>query len=184
MGAPLKTLLEESSQSCTSQTGTRRTVEFACELFPMRSGKQPDRCWPLIGHKKQTSIRICHGTGSLIVLSPGLARPFLKTFAAFFPDSQRKQAILFFYIAHNVLLTPFPFQFYVSPQCFYSLLHNFYYFPSSMFFIPLLHLHLHLLISIVFSPPPPPPHFYCFPSTTPTSTTTTFWCLWEDTKGG
>ena len=38
-----------------------------------------------------------------------------------------------------------------------------------MFFIPLLH--LHLLISIVFSPPPPPPpppppHFYCFPSTT------------------
>ena len=47
----MKTLLEESSQSCTSQTGTRRTVEFAGELLPMRSGKQPDRCWPLIGHK-------------------------------------------------------------------------------------------------------------------------------------
>ena len=48
----MKTLLEESSQSCTSQTGTPRTVEFTGELLPMRSGKQPDRCWPLIGHEK------------------------------------------------------------------------------------------------------------------------------------
>ena len=64
---------------------TRRTVQFAGELLPMRSGKQPDRFWPLIGHKKRTSIRICRGTGSLIVLSPGLSHPFLKNFAPFFP---------------------------------------------------------------------------------------------------
>ena len=75
----------------------------------------------------------------------------------------------FFYsLLHNFIIFP--------PQCFYSLLHNFYYFPSSMFFIPLLH--LHLLISIVFSPPPPLPHVYCFPSTTTTTTTTTtFYCF-------
>ena len=36
--------------------------------------------------QKQTSIRICRRTGSLIVLSPGLSCPFLKTLAAFFPD--------------------------------------------------------------------------------------------------
>ena len=66
----------------------------------------------------------------------------------------------FFYsLLHKFIIFP--------PQCFYSLLHNFYYFPSSMFFIPLLH--LHLLISIVFTPPPPPRHFYCFPSTTTTT---------------
>ena len=53
----------------------------------------------------------------------------------------------FFYIAHNVLLTPLPFQFCFppppSPQflSFSLLLHNF----------------------IVFPPPPPPPHlFYIF----------------------
>ena len=70
----------------------------------------------------------------------------------------------FFYsLLHNFIIFP--------PQCFYSLLHNFYYFPSSMFLIPLLLLHLHLLISIVFSSPPPPPHFYCFSSTTTPITT-------------
>ena len=77
----------------------------------------------------------------------------------------------FFYsLLHNFIIFP--------PQCFYSLLHNVYYFPSSMFFIPLLHhhLHLHLLISIVFPPPPPPPppHFCCFPSS---SSSTSSSCL-------
>ena len=71
------------------------------------------------------------------------------------------------------IFTPFSILF-LSSIFLYSLLHDFYYFPSSMFLIPLLHLHLHLLISIVFSspppPPPPPPHFYCFPTTTTTTT--------------
>ena len=68
--------------------------------------------------------------------------------------------------ASHVLLTPLPFQFYFPPQFFlfpfstillFSLLNVFipsstifYYFPSSMFFIPLLHLHL-LIYSIYFS---------------------------------
>ena len=54
----------------------------------------------------------------------------------------------FFYIAHNVLLTPLPFQFYFPPQFFLFPSPKFYYFPSSMFFIPLLHF---LIYSIYFS---------------------------------
>ena len=44
----------------------------------------------------------------------------------------KKASCLFFYAAHNVLLTPLPFHFYFSP------LPQFYYFPSSIFssFIP------------------------------------------------
>ena len=62
--------------------------------------------------------------------------------------------------ASHVLLTPLPFQFYFPPQFFlfsfstillFSLLHHFFIIsPSSMFFIPLLHLHL-LIYSIYFS---------------------------------
>ena len=66
----------------------------------------------------------------------------------------------FFYTAHNVLPTPLPFQIYFPPQFFlfsfstillFSLLHHFFIIsPSSMFFIPLLHLHL-LIYSTYFS---------------------------------
>ena len=81
--------------------------------------------------------------------------------------NEGKDKLALFSTKYNVLLTPPPFQFYLSPQsllhnfiifppqCFYSLLHNFYYFPSSTFFIPL----LLLFIFIVFPAPPPPPHF-------------------------
>ena len=94
-----------------------------------------------------------------------------------------KGKLALFSTKYNVLLTPLPFQFYLSPQsllhnfiifpsqCFYSLLHNFYYFPSSSSSSFLLFSLLLLLIFIAF---PPPPHFYCFPSTTTTTTATTF----------
>ena len=110
--------------------------------------------------------------------------------------NEGKDKVALFSTKYNVLLTPLPFQFYLSPQsllhsfiifppqCFYSLLHNFYYFPSSSsssfllfslllsssssFSLFSLLLLLLLLIFIVFPPPPPPPppHFYCFPSST------------------
>ena len=93
--------------------------------------------------------------------------------------NEGKDKLALFSTKYNVLLTPLPFQFYLSPQsllhnfiifppqCVYSLLHNFCYFPSSsssssslLLFSLLL---LLLLIFIVF-PPSPPPHFYCFPN--------------------
>ena len=47
--------------------------------------KQPDRCWPPIGHKNifcaqsETSIRMSCGTGLLRIASQRLSRPLLKT---------------------------------------------------------------------------------------------------------
>ena len=78
-----KTLLEEKGQ----------TVEFAGKpLRIKRSRKQRDRCWPLTGHRiifcaqSQTSIHISQVTALLRVTSQRLSFPFLKTFAAPFPD--------------------------------------------------------------------------------------------------
>ena len=83
--------------------------------------------------------------------------------------------------ASHVLLTPLPFQFYIPPQFFYSLLHNFIIFaphsriPSStilifslnFFFIPSTTILIFSLNFIIV--PPPPPHFYCFPSSSSSS---------------
>ena len=72
-----------------------RAVEFAVKLPDIRrSRQQRDRCWPLVGHeiiffvcaKSQTNIRISRATGRQ-EYSQGLSLPFLKTFAAVFPDS-------------------------------------------------------------------------------------------------
>ena len=77
----------------------------------------------------------------------------------------------FFYIAHNVLLIPLPFQFYFSPQFFCSLLHNFIIFPPQCFYSLLHNFLLFFLLNVFYSPPPPPPpHFYCFLYTTITAT--------------
>ena len=79
----------------------------------------------------------------------------------------------FFYIAHNVLLTPLPFQFYFPPQFFLFSSPQFYYFPSSMFLFPPSQFLLFSLLNVSYSPPPPPPpppHFYCFLLTTTTAT--------------
>ena len=71
----------------------RRTVEFAGILLLIRrSREQRDVCWSLIGRKNifcaqsDASIRISPGTGLLRVASQGLSHPFLKAFAAVFPD--------------------------------------------------------------------------------------------------
>ena len=99
-------------------------------------------------------------------------------------STKASHPFFFFYIAHNVLLTPVSFQFYFSPQFFLFPSPQFYYFPSSMFLFPSPQFYYFpssmflfpspqfLLFSLlnVFYSPPPPPHFYCFLSTTTTAT--------------
>ena len=84
---------EESSPATAKHIW--RAVEFAVKLPDIRrSRQQRDRCWPLVGHeinffvcaKSQTNIRISRATGRQ-EYSQGLSLPFLKTFAAVFPDS-------------------------------------------------------------------------------------------------
>ena len=74
--------------SCKGQT-----FEFAGKpLRIKRSRKQRDRCWSLTGQRiifcaqSQTSIHISQVTALSIVTSQRLSFPFLKTFAAPFPD--------------------------------------------------------------------------------------------------
>ena len=87
MGAHFQWKTENSSRrKLTARATLVRGEQSRSQVNSSR--KQHERCWPLIGHKKQsqTSIRISHGTDSLRVESQGLSCPFLKTFRAVFPD--------------------------------------------------------------------------------------------------